>query len=111
MEDIEKQLRKGVLDIIILSLVCEGDMYGYELMKELESRSRGYYSLKEGSLYPVLYRLEDQELIEHYRVENSGRRAVPRKYYRITDAGRVTMKAYKLQWTLFVEHSNPIIGG
>jgi DNA-binding PadR family transcriptional regulator len=44
-------------------------------------------------------------------VEESGRRAVPRKYYRITDAGRVTIKAYKLQWTLFVEHSNPIIGG
>ncbi len=86
-------------------------MYGYELMKELDKRSNGYYSLKEGSLYPVLYRLEDNLLIENYRKDNLGQRAVPRKYYRITEKGSLEIKVHKDKWNLFVECSNMIIGG
>lgn len=111
MKDIESQLRKGVLDILILKLISEKDMYGYELMKELEEKSRQYYTLKEGSLYPVLYRLEDNGLIESYRIDDSGRRAVPRKYYRISEKGIATVAIHKDQWNLFVKSSNYIIGG
>ena len=110
VKDTEKQLRKGVLDIIILKLISEKDMYGYELMKYLEEKSRGYYTLKEGSLYPVLYRLEDSALIESYPGEVTGKRSVPRKYYRITASGSDAVKKHKEQWDLFVESSNYIIG-
>ena len=111
MKDIEKQLRKGVLDILILKLISEKDMYGYELMKELDERSHGYYKLKEGSLYPVLYRLEDALLVENYRLEETGKRSVPRKYYRITDQGKMAVISHGEKWNLFVESSNRIIGG
>lgn len=110
MKDTEKQLRKGVLDILILKLISEKDMYGYELMKFLEEKSRGYYTLKEGSLYPVLYRLEDSLLIENYPGEATGKRSVPRKYYKITDRGLEAVLMHKKQWDLFVESSNYIIG-
>jgi len=111
VKDIEKQLRKGVLDILILKLISEKDMYGYELMKELDERSQGYYKLKEGSLYPVLYRLEDALLVENYRPEETGKRSVPRKYYKITDQGRLAVLSHRKKWNLFVESSNRIIGG
>ncbi len=110
MRDIEKQLRKGVLDILILKLISIEDMYGYELMKELEDLSIGYYSLKEGSLYPVLYRLEDSGFIENYPGKSNGRRSVPRKYYRITSLGKETVSEHKKHWELFVKSSNYIIG-
>lgn len=109
MSDIERQLKKGVLDILILKLISARDMYGYELMKILEERSKSYYKLKEGSLYPVLYRLEDAALIESYRYEDKSNRAVPRKYYKITKKGQETLNNQIRTWELFVTSSNHVL--
>ena len=59
MEDsFAQQLKKGVLEMLVLKLICEKPAYGYELLSELKKSSQGRFCLKEGTLYPILYRLE-----------------------------------------------------
>lgn len=87
MEAISRQLKKGVLDILLLKLLAERRMYGYELMAALDARSGGFFAAKEGTLYPVLYRLEDAGHIRSSWEADEGRRGVPRKYYEITPGG------------------------
>ena len=60
----ERQLKKGALEMLVLGLVCAGPTYGYELLDSMARRSNGLFALKEGTLYPNLYRLEDDGLIE-----------------------------------------------
>lgn len=109
MIGIEKQLKKGVLEIIVLKLLTGRDMYGYELMQILDQKSSGYYRLKEGSLYPVLYRLEDNHLIKSYWKSEEGRKAIPRKYYAITDKGKEMIDILIGKWDQFVEVSNKML--
>ncbi|UCH96318.1 MAG: helix-turn-helix transcriptional regulator [Candidatus Aminicenantes bacterium] len=109
MINIEKQLKKGVLEIIVLKLLTGRDMYGYELMQILDQKSSGYYRLKEGSLYPVLYRLEDNHLIKSYWKSEEARKAVPRKYYSITGKGKKTIDILIEKWNQFMVVSNKIL--
>ena len=109
MIEIDKQLKKGVLDIIVLKLLTRRDMYGYELMKILDQKSNGYYKLKEGSLYPVLYRLEDNHLIKSYWKSEEARKAIPRKYYSITDKGKKMINILIEKWNQFMVVSNNIL--
>jgi PadR family transcriptional regulator PadR len=108
--DINQQLKKGVLNILVLEMISKKDRYGYELIQALEEASDGYYRLKEGSLYPVFYRLEDDQLIESYKVE-VGVRKVARKYYKITSKGLKVLDEMKKSWCLFSEKTEKIIGG
>ena len=86
------QLKKGVIDILILKLLSREKMYGYRLLQELDNKSNGVFKMKEGTLYPVLYRLEDEGFItslwEEPDRDISGKRSVPRKYYKITKNGK-----------------------
>jgi PadR family transcriptional regulator PadR len=109
MISIDKQLKKGVLDIIVLKLLSEKDMYGYELMQVLDQKSDGYYRLKEGSLYPVLYRLEDNRLIKSYWKSKEARKAIPRKYYSITEKGKEMIDVLIEKWNQFMAVSNKIL--
>ncbi|MBN2796810.1 MAG: helix-turn-helix transcriptional regulator [Clostridia bacterium] len=108
--EINQQLKKGVLNILILNSIAKKDQYGYELIQELQELSDDYYTLKEGSLYPVFYRLEDLGFIESYKVE-VGDRKVSRKYYKITEKGLLELKEMKATWCLFVEKTQKVIGG
>lgn len=63
MASYSKELLKGAADTLVLSAFAEGDKYGYQVVKELERRSEGYFCLKEGTLYPILHRLERQGLL------------------------------------------------
>lgn len=87
MNEVGKQLKKGVIEILILELLSESKMYGYQLIQELDGRSDGVFKMKEGTLYPVLYRLEDSRYIESCWEQETEKRGVPRKYYRITADG------------------------
>lgn len=87
MSNFRKQFNKGVLELGIMKLLVEQDQYGYSLIEEIHSRSGGIIELKDGTLYPILYRLEDQKWIESYWETQSGR-GKPRKYYRITESGK-----------------------
>lgn len=110
MDGLNKQLKKGVLEIIILKLISSEDMYGYEIIKYLETESEGYYVMKEGSLYPILYRLEDKNLIESFRREPLEGRRVPRKYYRITEKGKNELNSLLKTWSSFVQITNKVLG-
>ena len=85
---IESQMRKGTTTVIVLNLLAELDrpMYGYEIIKELEARSEGFFEFKEGLVYPRLHEMERQDLLRsEWQGEEGTRR---RKFYKITDKGR-----------------------
>lgn len=82
-----QQLKKGVLEMLVLETVCEVETYGYELLTRLKEKSGGLFTLKEGTLYPILYRLEDDGMIASEWSQAEGRSA-PKKMYRATERGR-----------------------
>lgn len=73
-----------MLKVIILKLLNVNDMYGYELNKTINEKSKGYFKMKEETLYPILYDMENKKLIESYWSKIN----FPRKYYRITKDGQ-----------------------
>ena len=83
---IADSLKKGTVELLILKLLQDRDMYGYEITQELQDRSQGYFVLQEGSLYPTLYRMLDRGLTSDHQ-ELVGRRRT-RVYYHLEDAGR-----------------------
>lgn len=93
-----KQFKKGILEIVVLKLLSAREMYGYELISALNQKSR-FFELKEGTLYPILYRLEDDGLMET-RWEQEAR-GVPKKYYCITEKGRQTLQSASDVWLAF----------
>lgn len=107
--NISRQLKKGILEIVILKLLSEREMYGYELVSELNRRSESF-SIKEGTLYPILYRLEDNGLMET-RWEQSGPRGQPKKYYTVTQEGKRAMAEAYSQWKAIVRDITNIMEG
>jgi PadR family transcriptional regulator len=96
---LDRELKRGTLEMILLKLLSERPMYGYELITTLEKRGGQQFHLKEGTLYPVLYRLENDGLIEA-RWEMLERR-VPRKYYHLTVTGSEELNALVVDWREF----------
>jgi PadR family transcriptional regulator, regulatory protein PadR len=88
------QLLRGVLDLCLLAVVEEEPAYGYEMTKRL--RARGLSIVGEGSIYPLLGRLERDGLVDTYRAASNG--GPPRKYYRLTDDGRRALAAGVTEW-------------
>lgn len=108
MPELDNQLKKGILSIIVLKLIQRKDTYGYEIIQKLDELSGGYYKLKEGTLYPILYRLEDSGWIENYRVIEEERK-VPRKYYRITEKGKKSLNEQLDIWKDFNGITNRVL--
>ena len=96
-EKYERQMKKGVLDMLVLRLLDGEPKYGYQLISELKERSGGIFVLKEGTLYPILYRLEDDGLVESRWQEAQGKQ-VPRKYYAITECGQEALLEIRQVW-------------
>ena len=109
LTEIDKQLKKGVLEILVLKLLSLNDMYGYQLIHSLDEKSAGVFKMKEGTLYPVLYRLEDGKFIESYWEQGSEKRSVPRKFYRITSAGSTELSKMINDWRTFTRSVDSII--
>ena len=97
-DSFERQLKKGVLDMLVLMLLSEGPKYGYQLIQELKQRSGDIFSLKDGTLYPILYRLEDSSYVVSKWSAAEGRQ-VPRKYYEITIDGIAALKDMRESWS------------
>lgn len=100
-----QQLKKGVLEMLVLEAICEGPTYGYALLSKLKERTGGYFTLKEGTLYPILYRLEDDGLICAQWSEPEGRTA-PKKVYTATTAGKTARQIRYQIWTDFTDTVN-----
>jgi transcriptional regulator len=103
----EPQFPGSAVEMLILEVVAQGPSYGYEITQTVAERSRGYFDLKEGSLYPALHRLERQGLLRAFWREADGRR---RKYYELTDAGRADLAARKRSWLSFAAGINGVLG-
>jgi PadR family transcriptional regulator PadR len=96
---IARELKRGTLEMILLKLLTRRPMYGYELISTLEQEGGQIFQLKEGTLYPVLYRLENSGYIQaQWETLDRG---VPRKYYRLTDPGIQEMEALIAEWQEF----------
>src|ERR1051325_1149941 len=96
---IERELRRGSLELIVLQLLASGEAYGYEIVSKLTAETNGALEVTDGTLYPVLYRLERANLVA-VRWETP-ERGVPRKYYRLTEAGREELARLRREWTTF----------
>lgn len=105
----DRELKRGVLEMLLLRLVREEERYGYELLSLLEERSGGLFQLKGGSLYPVLYRLEEEGFVEP-RWETPDRGS-PRKYYRVTPAGAEELERRLDDWAEFRDAVDRLIEG
>lgn len=78
--------KKATIEMLLLKLLSEQDMYGYQLSQQLKKRSNQYYTVLEGSMYPILYRLTDEKYISFYEKKVGVRQT--RIYYHLEDAGR-----------------------
>lgn len=93
----EQQMKKGVLEMLVLKLLSQDEKYGYQIIGELKNCSDGLFSMKEGTLYPILYRLEDDELVSSKWSEPKGKE-ISRKYYAITEKGNQVLSALNQLW-------------
>lgn len=101
---LDRELKKGSADLLILSLLEARQRHGYELSTLIESRSGGRLIFHVDSLYPMLYRLEERGLIAGAWVEKAGQRR--RRYYRITSAGRTVLARQRETWAAFIDAVN-----
>jgi transcriptional regulator len=98
---LDRELKKGSAELLILSLVEARARHGYEISKLIEARSGGRLKFKVASLYPLLYRLEERGWIAGKWIEKSGERR--RRFYRLTPDGRRMLAAQRDHWREFVE--------
>lgn len=93
----ERQMKKGVLDMLVLRLLKSEAKYGYQIIQEMKEKSDETFLLKDGTLYPILYRLEEDNLVVSKWSEAVGKQ-VPRKYYEITEAGKKALGEIEAVW-------------
>ena len=111
MQDISGDLLRGHLETLILSVLDEGAAHGLEISRRLHEAGCGALRLKEGSLYPALYRLENAGLVEAaWEGETAGRRGARRRIYRLTTRGRKELARGREAWRHFVRVLGGILG-
>lgn len=98
---IERELRRGTLELIVLHLLKPGEAYGYDIVSKLAAETDGVLAVTDGTLYPVLYRLERAGCVQVRW--DTPERGVPRKYYRLTPAGRDELAQLEHEWTTFAD--------
>ena len=104
---IDRSLMTGSTTLLVLSLLRNGEMYGYEMTSELERRSDGTFSLKEGTLYPLLHTLEKGGYVKSAMREAPNGRE--RKYYRLTRKGAALLDEKTEEWKVFENAVNAVI--
>ena len=105
---LDRELKKGSAELLILSLVETRARHGYEICKLIEARSDGVLKFNVASLYPLLYRLEKRGWIQGRWVEKAGQRR--RRFYKLTRVGRKVLTAQRSGWEAFVVAINRITG-
>ena len=104
----DRELVKGSTYTLLLSLLSEKPMYGYEIVKVVNGRTDGLFEWREGTLYPALHKLEADGLIQgEWECQPSGRK---RKYYHITPEGRTAAGRKRSEWDRFVRGVNAVLG-
>ena len=104
LEMYRRELLKGSTETLLLAILTAKPMYGYQLAREMDTRSSGYFRLKEGTLYPALHRLERDEMIKgKWRPSPHGQ---ARRYYYITGVGRKKLESMLQEWGRFTKAVN-----
>jgi PadR family transcriptional regulator PadR len=104
---IERELRRGSIELAVLHVLSWGEAYGYEIVTKLTGQTNGALEVTDGTLYPVLYRLEAAGLVD-VRWETL-KRGVPRKYYQLTKAGRSELARLTQEWTAFADSMSRLL--
>ena len=105
---LDRELKKGSAELIILSIVETRPRHGYEISQQIETRSAGQLKFHIASLYPLLYRLEERGWLQGRWVEKTGQRR--RRYYRLTAEGRRVLASQRNTWRAFVSAMRLITG-
>ena len=104
----ENDLRSGQTGMLLLRLLTDADLYGYELLLELRDRSNGVFDLKGGTLYPLLQKLEHLGWISSYEaIAGAGRM---RRYYHLTSGGRAALIQQAAEWTQYATTVDQLLG-
>ena len=104
-EAIDIQLKKGALELCVLALLAQHDSYAYEIASRLAQA----IGMGEGTIYPLMRRLQNDGLVETYLVESPA--GPPRKYYRLTEAGSASLASQRTAWASFSQAMQDILGG
>ena len=99
------QFKRGIIELCVIKLISEKDMYGFEVIETLSSE----IDVNENTLYPILRRLTKQGLFDTYTKSMSI--GAPRKYYKITEEGSIKLDTYTTEWSLFLNSVIKILGG
>ncbi len=97
------QFKKGVLEMCVLALLVKREFYGYELVQEISKKM----AISEGTIYPLLNRLKHDKFVSTYLQESTD--GPPRKYYKLTDAGKKQLADFKQDWSGFVDIINKFL--
>ena len=103
-----KTVSSGNISMLLLQLLSEKDMYGYEMIEELEKRSEYVFGLKAGTMYPLLHAMESKKHLVSYEKEAQGKM---RRYYTITKQGRAELLKKKEAWETYSKAVGQVIGG
>lgn len=106
---IQRELKRGSLELVVLHLLAAGEAYGYEIVSKLTAETNGILEVTDGTLYPVLYRLERAGLV--LIRWDTPERGVPRKYYRLTAAGQSELALLTHEWRSFVQAMELLLQG
>ncbi|NMP37579.1 MAG: PadR family transcriptional regulator [Clostridiales bacterium] len=105
---ISKELTRGSNALLVLGVISKCDMYGYQIVKTIETASNDVFIMKEGTLYPILHQLEKDGCLESYWCEAEGRN---RKYYKITEKGLKQLVRKQEEWQVFSAAVGKVLGG
>ena len=106
---IDKSLLTGSTTVLILKLLEEKDMYGYEMISNLAKNSNHTFDLKAGTLYPLLHNLEKNGIVESYEESTASERT--RKYYHLTEKGKDVLKIKEKEWHEYSTAVNRVLNG
>lgn len=107
--ELDKSLVSGSIPLLVLKLLEDGDLYGYQMIEELKRRSDDTFHLKAGTLYPLLHGLEEKGFVTAYEREASAGK--PRRYYHLTDQGRDALREKEADWNAYARAVGRVLKG
>lgn len=107
--ELDKGLVSGSMALLVMKLLEDSDMYGYQMIEELRNRSDDTFHLKAGSLYPLLHSLEEKGYVSAY--ERDATAGKPRRYYHLTNQGRGALQEKEQSWNEYARAVNRVLGG
>lgn len=107
--ELEKSLVSGSIPLLVMKLLENGDMYGYQMIEELKARSDDTFHLKAGTLYPLLHGLEEKGFVTAYEREAAAGK--PRRYYHLTEQGHYALHEKEASWNVYAQAVGRVLGG